>query len=107
MKTIVALVSLAVFAAILVPTVAPAEENGITLFSIGPVALDDTAILPAGPVGARWESNAMEGVSAGGLRPDADVYNGITNFGSTLLAGSEDSYDSGPDMDVHNGITAF
>jgi len=104
MKTITALLSLVVLAVLFVPALAPAEDNGITLFAIGPVALDDSAILPAAPVGERWAGNSMEGASAGGLRSDEAVYNGITDFGSKLPAST---YDSGPAMDVHNGITAF
>jgi hypothetical protein len=104
MKKMIALLSLVIFAVMLVPALAPAEENGITLFAIGPVAMDDSGILSAGPVAASWEGGAMEGVSAGGLRLDVDVYNGITDFGSKLPAGT---YDSAPSVDAHNGITAF
>ncbi len=102
MKTTLALLSLAVFAVVLAPTVAPAAENGITLFAIGPVALDNGAVAVASS--DVWEGSSMEGTSAGGLREDRVVYNGITDFGSKLPAGT---YEEGPGMDIHNGITLF
>ena len=102
MKTTLALLSLAVFAAILAPAMAPAAENGITLFAIGPVALDNGAAVVASS--DRWEGSYMEGASAGGLREDREVHNGITDFGSKLPVGT---YEEGPEMESHNGITLF
>ncbi len=104
MKKMIALMSLVIVAAVVAPSLASAEGNGITLFAIGPVALDNGMIAVAGGAADRWGDNYVEGSSAGGSRADKDVYNGITDFGSALPAPSGNER---PAMDTHNGITLF
>jgi len=60
------------------------EENGCTVFSKGPVAYDDSAIMP-GPA-------MLAGTWAGGLREEAKVVepcNGITTFCEETLANDD------------------
>ncbi len=94
MKKIAVLVSVMVFA---LTFGASAMEigNGISLTG---VSADDGAILS--PV-AHAEDMYVEGSSAGGLRPDKEVWNGITVIEPAAPAGY------GKDLEVSNGITAF
>jgi hypothetical protein len=69
------------------------EENGITVFSTGPIAFDDVAIGPAvlGEV-------SVEGSAAGGMREDESAFepnnNGVTLFSLGPMA--LDDYAIGP-----------
>ncbi len=61
------------------------EENGCTVFSVGPVAYDDSAIIP-GP--AMLTHTWVEGTAAGGLREAAKLEpcNGVTTFCEEAVA---------------------
>jgi hypothetical protein len=62
------------------------EENGFTVFSVGPVALDNgTITLGPGAMGSPW----VAGHAAGGMREEAprlESYNGITTFSDEPIA---------------------
>jgi hypothetical protein len=100
MKKILALVAVFIFASA-VGAWAMDLGNGITATN---VSRDDGTILMAkGP--SVGEASSVEGMSAGGLRVDKPVENGITYF-STVAPASHETAEA-PAPDVSNGITAF